>query len=144
MDFEVDILNYINCYSRNMVSSKVKLLTITATAIVLAGCTTNVTNNNTTTSSSTSTASSSSAGKIQGYTMSDVAMHASASDCWMAINGKVYNVTNFIGQHPGGSVIVTGCGKDATQLFATQGNTGGDHSSQADQQLAQFEIGVLN
>lgn len=53
----------------------------------------------------------------QTYTLADVALHNTASNCWMIINGKVYNVTAYIPQHPGGSAIVAFCGQDATQAF---------------------------
>ena len=55
----------------------------------------------------------------QQYSLADVGAHNKASDCWMVIHDKVYNVTSFIasGQHPGGPVITQGCGKDATTLF---------------------------
>jgi cytochrome b involved in lipid metabolism len=49
--------------------------------------------------------------------MDMVAGHASATDCWMVINGKVIDVSNFVSKHPGGDVIVQGCGKDATSYF---------------------------
>jgi cytochrome b involved in lipid metabolism len=51
-------------------------------------------------------------------TMDMVAQHASATDCWMVINGKVIDVSNFVGKHPGGEVILQGCGKDATPYFS--------------------------
>jgi hypothetical protein len=40
------------------------------------------------------------------YTLADVAKHNSATDCWMVINDKVYDVTSFIDEHPGGDVIL--------------------------------------
>jgi len=52
-----------------------------------------------------------------GYTLTEVATHNSAASCWMAIRGKVYDVTSFISRHPGGNNILKGCGKDATSLF---------------------------
>ena len=52
-----------------------------------------------------------------GYTLADVATHNNAASCWMAIRGKVYDVTSFISRHPGGNRILQGCGKDATPLF---------------------------
>jgi cytochrome b involved in lipid metabolism len=51
------------------------------------------------------------------YTMSEVALHANKSDCWMVIENSVYNVTTFVDKHPGGEVILEGCGKDATGYF---------------------------
>lgn len=51
------------------------------------------------------------------YTMEEVSKHAVESDCWLVINGMIIDVTTFIPQHPGGKVIVKGCGKDATTYF---------------------------
>ena len=53
----------------------------------------------------------------QTYTMADVATHSNESDCWLVIENKVYDVTSFIPNHPGGKEILKGCGKDATALF---------------------------
>lgn len=51
------------------------------------------------------------------YTLDEVSRHNNQQDCWMAIHGNIYNVTDFISVHPGGSEILQGCGKDATSLF---------------------------
>ena len=72
--------------------------------------------------------------------LSEVASHDSESDCWMAVDGKVYEVTNFIKSHPGGNVIVQGCGKDASRLFSSEH---GSSVEKAREQLPPFEIGVL-
>merc|ERR1739844_584189 len=53
-----------------------------------------------------------------GYTMEEVAKHTSKSDCWVVVAGEVLNVTNFLGEHPGGELaILTFAGKDATEEF---------------------------
>lgn len=52
------------------------------------------------------------------YTLDDVTKHSSATDCWMAVNGKVYNVTDYVPNHPAGDKILKGCGKDASGMFA--------------------------
>jgi len=54
---------------------------------------------------------------ISAYTLAEVGTHSGASSCWMAIRGKVYDVTSYIGRHPGGNTILKGCGKDATAMF---------------------------
>jgi cytochrome b involved in lipid metabolism len=55
------------------------------------------------------------------YTAADVAKHATASDCWSIVDGKVYNLTNWVGKHPGGpAVIVSMCGTDGTALFTSK------------------------
>ena len=38
---------------------------------------------------------------LSTITISQVAEHNSVSDAWVAIHGKVYNVTKFLGDHPG-------------------------------------------
>jgi cytochrome b involved in lipid metabolism len=35
------------------------------------------------------------------YTLEDLKQHTTESDCWLAIHGKVYNVTDFLDEHPG-------------------------------------------
>lgn len=77
------------------------------------------------------------------YTLSDVAKHDNENDCWMAIEGKVYDVTKMIPQHPGGLVILNGCGKDATSLFNQRGGKG-PHSEAARKLLSNFLIGDLS
>ena len=42
------------------------------------------------------------------------------NDAWMAINGKVYNVTAYLPFHPGGEKeMMRGVGRDGTKLFST-------------------------
>jgi len=49
------------------------------------------------------------------YTMEQVSAHNEKNDCWVAINGKVCNLTKFMDVHPGGvSVVMAQAGKDAT------------------------------
>jgi predicted heme/steroid binding protein len=37
---------------------------------------------------------------------------------WVAIEGSVYDVTDFIAEHPGGpKILKKNCGKDSTELF---------------------------
>ena len=57
-------------------------------------------------------------------TMTEIATHNTKADCWTAIEGKVYNMTSFIPQHPGGDKILIVCGKDGTQAFVNQHNNG--------------------
>lgn len=37
------------------------------------------------------------------YTLKDVAAHSSPKNCWIIIKGTVYDVTEFLPQHPGGA-----------------------------------------
>lgn len=48
----------------------------------------------------------------------EVAKHNSKRDCWVVINGYVYDLTDFIPAHPGGpGVISVNAGKDVTAMF---------------------------
>ena len=40
------------------------------------------------------------------YTLKQVATHKKPSDLWMVIHGKVYNVTSFRDDHPGGGDLL--------------------------------------
>lgn len=81
---------------------------------------------------------------LPSYTLAQVAGHATASDCWMAIEGKVYDVTTYVPQHPAPlSVITPWCGKDAAEGMRTKGN-GRDHSPAGWTLLEQFLIGDLS
>jgi len=47
-----------------------------------------------------------------------VAKHTSAESCWVVIHGNVYDVTDFLPSHPGGSrIILQLAGRDATAEF---------------------------
>lgn len=57
-------------------------------------------------------------GKIIQVSHSQLAQHNRIDDCWMAVRGKVYNVTRYLEYHPGGAdQLMRGAGKDATNLF---------------------------
>ncbi len=76
----------------------------------------------------------------------EIGKHNSVSDCWMVIDGKVYNLTGYLGLHPGGAVsMLPYCGKDGSQGFATkdQGKSQA-HSSNATSLLASYYLGNLN
>jgi len=52
------------------------------------------------------------------FTVAEVAQHNKATDCWIIIDNKVYDVTKFLAKHPGGSkVVLKLAGKDATKDF---------------------------
>ena len=82
--------------------------------------------------------------EVISYTITEVATHNLEADCWMVIEGKVYDVTKFIPGHPGGKAILNGCGKDATALFNERPtNNRGPHPAQARATLNPYYIGEL-
>ena len=60
------------------------------------------------------------AGKTFG--LADCKQHTTEKDCWLIISGKVYNVTDFLDEHPGGfDIIISATGKGALVLQAVFG-----------------------
>jgi cytochrome b involved in lipid metabolism len=80
------------------------------------------------------------------YNLEQIAEHNNPQDCWFAIDGKVYDVTEYIagGKHPGGEAVVLGCGLDATELFTNKVDQGINHSDRAWNFLENFYIGILS
>ena len=58
---------------------------------------------------------------FQGYTLAEVSERNSAVECWVAIDGGVYDLTDWIRSHPGGSgAILSLCGTDGTASFSSR------------------------
>lgn len=75
-----------------------------------------------------------------GYTMDQVRANNSPSKCWVAIKGNVYDLTQWIASHPGGSSPIRSlCGTDGTSAFTNQ--HGGQGSPQRN--LDTFLLGPL-
>eukprot|EP01038_Epipyxis_sp_PR26KG_P010647 gene10647-14299_t len=51
------------------------------------------------------------------FTLSQVKQHNTKDDCWVIIDGKVYDVTPFVEEHPGGDAIYQNAGGDASIGF---------------------------
>jgi len=48
----------------------------------------------------------------------EVSKHDSKESCWVVVHGKVYDVTEFLPEHPGGmKIILKYAGKDATAEY---------------------------
>ncbi|XP_037877500.1 cytochrome b5 reductase 4 isoform X2 [Bombyx mori] len=57
-------------------------------------------------------------GRIRPVTHTELAAHNTQKDAWLAIRGRVYNITHYLPYHPGGpEELMRGAGMDATQLF---------------------------
>ncbi|KAK3021651.1 hypothetical protein RJ639_046375 [Escallonia herrerae] len=77
-------------------------------------------------------------GKV--YTLAEVSEHSDSKDCWLVISGKVYDVTKFLEDHPGGDeVLLSATGKDATDDFEDVG-----HSSSARAMMDEFYVGEID
>ncbi len=77
------------------------------------------------------------------FTLAEVARHGRVDDCWMAIHGRIYALTDYLPQHPTRpEVIVPWCGKDASRAYDTK-NRNRPHSSDASELLQRYLIGTV-
>jgi delta8-fatty-acid desaturase len=53
------------------------------------------------------------------FTIEDVAQHIKNDDAWIIVDGAVYDISKFLRTeiHPGGDIIFTQAGRDATDIF---------------------------
>lgn len=85
-------------------------------------------------------------GQANPLTTEEVARHPVAGNCWIIINGKVYDISSYIPKHPAPENTITKyCGKNADLGWQTKDKTGkkSPHSASAARLLKRFEIGTL-
>ncbi|KAG5723561.1 Ceramide very long chain fatty acid hydroxylase SCS7 [Termitomyces sp. T112] len=76
------------------------------------------------------------------YTAEDLAAHKTASSCWVSRQGKVYDVTSFLHDHPGGDdYILKYAGEDINIVMKDKDEH--DHSDSAYEMLEEYVIGRL-
>ncbi|KAK3129888.1 hypothetical protein QOZ80_6BG0486130 [Eleusine coracana subsp. coracana] len=72
------------------------------------------------------------------YTKDDVSTHNTRKDCWIIIKDKVYDVTSYVEEHPGGDAILNNAGGDSTEGFF-----GPQHGFRVFEIIEDFCIGKL-
>jgi cytochrome b involved in lipid metabolism len=73
------------------------------------------------------------------YTLEEVAEHNTPEDCWIVIDGGVYDITEWHMEHPGGSdILMENGGADASSMFDAIG-----HSEEAIDTREEYRIGDL-
>ena len=79
-------------------------------------------------------------GKI--FALSDVAKHTSRTSLWISYKGRVYDITHFIDDHPGGDdIVLKYAGTDVGPVMADE--TEHVHSRSAYEMLTEYQIGEL-
>ena len=74
---------------------------------------------------------------MKEFELSEVQLHNKPTSCWLIINDKVYDITEYLDEHPGGQhVLLKYAGKDATKAFEQVG-----HTSTAYRELPKYVIG---
>ncbi|TDL24600.1 fatty acid-2 hydroxylase [Rickenella mellea] len=80
--------------------------------------------------------------RIRIFTAADVASHNSRSSCWVSRGGKVYDVTGFLADHPGGDdMILKHAGQDLDGVMEDKDEH--EHSDSAFEMLAEYVIGKI-
>ncbi|PWN19217.1 cytochrome b5 [Microstroma glucosiphilum] len=83
--------------------------------------------------------SSGEGGQAKKITMEQLQEHDKTGDLWLLMDGKVYDVSNFMDEHPGGDEVLTSeAGKDCTEAFEDVG-----HSDDARSLLPPMLVGEL-
>lgn len=76
---------------------------------------------------------------LEMISLEEVGKHNSREDGWMVIYDKVYDITEFLDEHPGGEeVLMEYLGYDATMAFRGVG-----HSRAAVKMLEKYLLGIL-
>ena len=78
----------------------------------------------------------SAAGGGRASTAEELKKHSAPGDCWLAIEGRVYDVSTWA-DHPGGRVLFSVAGTDATDSFRAF------HSKRGWDVMRRFDIGPL-
>lgn len=72
------------------------------------------------------------------FSKEQIAENDNRDSAWIVVDGKVYDTTSYLDEHPGGAAsILTSAGKDATEMFNAI------HSDTAKQMLERFLIGKV-
>ncbi len=76
-------------------------------------------------------------------TLDELAEHDGADSCWKAIHGRVYDITDYVPDHPTEEeVILEWCGREATEGWNNK-RPGVPHSPRAEGMLEAYLIGRL-
>merc|ERR1711892_632323 len=82
--------------------------------------------------------------EVKVFRLVDVALHNKSKgedkSIWTVIHDKVYDITKFLDEHPGGEeILIINAGADATENYEDVG-----HSSDARDMLEEYYIGELH
>ncbi len=78
--------------------------------------------------------------RIRIYSPEDLKEHVGASSCWVSYQGKVYDITEFLADHPGGEdILLRYAGQPIENVMSDKNEH--QHSEAAYDMLEEFLIG---
>ncbi|XP_020370480.1 cytochrome b5 [Rhincodon typus] len=78
--------------------------------------------------------------EVRYYRLEELKQHSSGNSTWIHIHDKIYDVTKFLEEHPGGEeVLKEQAGGDASEAFDDVG-----HSTDAQEMTKKYFIGELH
>jgi len=77
------------------------------------------------------------------FTRKEVKQHTSDDSLWTIYNNNVYDITEFVDEHPGGRIILSAGGKDLEQVWEDMGVDWHKTNSNVIQHLEKYKIGKL-
>jgi len=76
---------------------------------------------------------------VKSYSLDEINEHNNGKSCWLIVDDRVYDVTKFLEEHPGGEeVLLEQGGQDSTESFEDVG-----HSEDARELMEDYFIGVV-
>lgn len=77
------------------------------------------------------------------FTLEEVQQHTTEDSLWTIYKNEVYDITEFIDEHPGGRIIMSAGGKDLEQAWKDMGVNWHSNDSHVLQHLGKYKIGKL-
>jgi cytochrome b involved in lipid metabolism len=78
------------------------------------------------------------------FSLEEVIKHNKENDAWCTYENNVYNITNYISKHPGGSIIKNAIGKDLSEVWTKFGVAWHMDNSSILSKLERYKIGKLS
>ena len=80
---------------------------------------------------------------LNQYTISEVAQHNKLDDLWTIYKNNVYNISDYVKNHPGGNIILNSAGKDIESVWSSMGYGWHANSERIINKLESYKIGTL-
>jgi cytochrome b involved in lipid metabolism len=81
--------------------------------------------------------------KSENFSLDEVSKHNKPNDAWVTFRNNVYDITEFINNHPGGSIILKAIGKDLEDVWTENNVLWHINNPTVIKTLEKYKIGTL-